>query len=63
LKKREEAAAGKWTIIKIDIDLEGLAEIVNQHQITGVPTIAFYNGNKKVYQKTGFGGEADFVKL
>lgn len=63
VQKRESESNGKWTLIKVDIDIEDLANIVNDHQIVGVPTLAFYKDNKKIYQRTGFADDAAFKKL
>lgn len=63
ISKVEQENAGKWTIIKLDIDQEGLAEIVENHQVSGVPTLAFYKGNQKVYQRAGFADDKAFKDL
>ena len=44
LQNREKQSGGKWTIIKVDVDLEELSEVVNAHSVSGVPTLAFYKG-------------------
>lgn len=61
LTRLEKANAGKWALIKVDVDLEELSDLVNDHQVSGVPTFAFYKNGAKVLQKTGF-SEADFTK-
>lgn len=63
IQKRESESKGKWAVIKVDIDLEELAPIVNDHQVTGVPTLAFYTGTQKLYQRVGFADDAAFKKL
>jgi thioredoxin len=63
ITKRESESNGKWTIIKVDIDLEELASIVNDHQVTGVPTLAFYKEGQKTFQRAGFADDAAFKKL
>lgn len=60
VSKLENESAGKWTLIKIDVDNEDLSDIVSKHNIIGVPTLAFYKGTQKLYQKTGVPSEADF---
>lgn len=63
VSKLEGESAGKWTLIKIDVDNEDLNDIVSKHNITGVPTLAFYKGTNKVYQKVGLPNEADLKGL
>lgn len=63
LEKREAEASGKWTIIKVDVDLEELSEVVNDHSVSGVPTLAFYKGNQKLFQRSGYVDDAGFKKL
>jgi thioredoxin 1 len=63
ISKREAEANGKWTIVKIDVDLEELAEVVTAHQVAGVPTLAFYKDNQKIYQRSGFSDDAAFREL
>lgn len=36
---------------------------MNDHSVTGVPTLAFYKGTEKVYQRVGFADDAAFKKL
>ena len=63
LSKLESENGGKWTIIKVDIDEEGVGELIEQHQVAGVPTLAFYKNNSLSHQHTGFVNDADFKKL
>jgi thioredoxin-like negative regulator of GroEL len=63
LSKSEQESGGKWTLIKIDVDNDDLSDIVSRHNITGVPTLAFYRGDKKVFQKTGFANAEEFNAL
>jgi thioredoxin 1 len=44
ITKLEEDSKGKWTLIKVNVDEEELAELVDKHQVQGVPTLAFYKG-------------------
>lgn len=39
--------------LKVDIDNEGLMEVVQEHGITGVPTFTMYKGPRKVENFTG----------
>lgn len=63
VSKLEAESNGKWTLIKVDVDSEELSELVEKHQISGVPTLAFYKGAQKIYQKVGFANEAQFKEL
>ena len=63
VSKSEKEFEGKWTLIKIDVDNEDLSDIVSRHNITGVPTLAFYKGPQKVFQKTGVPSEGEFKAL
>ena len=63
ISKLESENGGKWVIIKVDIDQEALLDLVERHQIQGVPTLAFYKGAQKNHQKTGFVNEAQFNEL
>jgi thioredoxin-like negative regulator of GroEL len=63
ISKLESENGGKWVIIKVDIDQEALLDLAERHQIRGVPTLAFYKGAKKTYQKTGLVNEAIIKEL
>lgn len=63
LENRFRQAQGKWTLIKVDVDNGQLAEVINAHRISGIPTLAFYNGGRKLYQRTGFVDDAGFMRL
>eukprot|EP00882_Tetradesmus_deserticola_P003852 GHRQ01004076.1.p1 GENE.GHRQ01004076.1~~GHRQ01004076.1.p1 ORF type:complete len:158 (+),score=63.72 GHRQ01004076.1:182-655(+) len=39
--------------LKVDIDNEGLMQVVQEHGITGVPTFTMYKGPRKVENFTG----------
>jgi hypothetical protein len=47
----------------VDVDLEELAEIVNAHSVSGVPTLAFYKGEQKLFQRSGYVDDAGFKNL
>ena len=44
---------GQVSIVKVDIDNEGVNKVVQAHNITGVPTYCFYKGGKMVDSFTG----------
>ena len=44
ITKLETESEGKWTLIKVNIDEEGIFDLVDRHQVAGVPTLAFYKG-------------------
>lgn len=37
--------------------------MVNEHSVSGVPTLAFYKGSQKLYQRSGYVDDAGFKKL
>jgi hypothetical protein len=45
------------------VDNSELADLVGDHQIAGVPTLAIYKDSKKVYQQAGFVAEKGFIEL
>jgi thioredoxin-related protein len=47
----------------VDVDNGQLAEVINAHRVSGIPTLAFYNGGRKLYQRTGFVDDAAFMRL
>jgi thioredoxin-like negative regulator of GroEL len=63
LETMEKQSEGKWTVVKVDIDLEELSEAVNAHSVSGVPTLAFYKGEKKLHQQSGYVDKAALKKL
>lgn len=42
--KLEKEADGKWALLKVNVDEEDMADLVEKHQVSGVPTLAFYKG-------------------
>ena len=50
-------------MIKINVDEEELSEVVNNHQVQGIPMLAFYNKGKLVHKKVGFADDAAFKTL
>jgi hypothetical protein len=40
-------------LIKIDVDKKDLRDIIQKHDATTVPTLAFYKGHQKLFQKVG----------
>lgn len=64
LEKRQKESEGKWTLIKINVDEEALAEVVNAHQVTGIPLLAFYDKEGKLLNKrAGFVDDKGFQAL
>ena len=63
ISKAEKESEGKWSLIKIDVDEEELLEVIEQHNVLGVPTLAFYKGAQKIHQKTGFLNQSQFQEL
>ncbi len=51
-------------MIKIDVDQEELGEVVGNHQVQGIPLLAFYNKDGKlVHKKVGYADDAAFQAL
>ena len=63
ITKLEEENGGKWALIKVDVDEEAMGELVEQHQIAGVPTLAFYKDNQKNHQVSGAPNKAGLQEL
>jgi hypothetical protein len=49
----EKQGKGSWDFIKIDVDKKDLRDVIQKHDATTVPTLAFYKGKDKLFQKTG----------
>lgn len=51
-------------MIKINVDEEELAEVVNAHQVTGIPLLAFYDKEGKLLNKrAGYVDDQGFRSL
>jgi hypothetical protein len=44
---------GKWTLIKLNAGNLDLSDIFYQNQVHGIPTLSYFRGDTKLYQKSG----------
>lgn len=63
LEKREANSGGKWTLIKVNVDNGELEELVTEHQVAGIPMLAYYKGGQKVFETVGSTSDAGLKKL
>ncbi len=50
-------------MIKIDVDNEDLADIVDENRVSNVPVLIYSRGGRKLYRRAGFADEATLKML
>ena len=50
-------------MIKIDVDNEDLADIVDENRVSNVPVLIYSRGGRKLYRRAGFADDATLKAL